>query len=86
MFIGVTFIAADKKGEIKEIRAIVDTRYIRMIVEDKDHKDRCMITFNDETPSGLIKGSYEEISKLIFNLQRSDKPFKPANVKQNKDS
>ena len=53
MFIGVTFVAADKKGEIREIRAIVDTKYIRMIVEDKDHKDRCMITFNDENASYL---------------------------------
>lgn len=71
MFIGVTFVHLDEKGEIsEEIKGVVNSQSIRLITENKKSPNTCMIVFNDDMPSGLIKGTYEQYAKVLFGFNR----------------
>ena len=70
MFMSVTFVATGKDDKTKEIQAVINTNSIRMIVENKENPETCMISFIDDTPSGLIKGSYEKLSKVLLGFNR----------------
>lgn len=71
MFMGITFCEIDDKGAIsKELKAVVNTNAIDMIVENPQFPGTCMIRFNDDTPVGLIKGTYEENAKVLFGFNR----------------
>jgi len=70
MFMSVTFVATGKDDKTKEIQAVINTNSIRMIVENKENPETCMISFIDDTPSGLIKGSYEKLSKILLSFNR----------------
>ena len=71
MFIGVTFVHLDEKGEISdEIKGVVNSQSIRLITENHKAPNTCMIVFNDDMPSGLIKGTYEQYAKVLFGFNR----------------
>lgn len=71
MFMGVTFVHLNEKGEIAdEIKGVVNTETIRLITENPKAPNTSMISFKDDLPSGLIKGSYEENAKVLFGFNR----------------
>ena len=73
MFIGVTFVMAGSNNaeSDKKIRAVINTNMIKMIVENKDNPNTCMISFVDDTPSGLIEGTYEKLSKILIGFNKT---------------
>ena len=66
MFMGVTF--CDNTG--KELKGVINTDCIKILCENKDNPNTTMVTFKDDTPAGLIKGSYEENAKILFGFNR----------------
>ena len=72
MFMGVTFVTPGKNNAEadKELRAIINTNNIKLLAENTEHPNTCVVTFLDDTPSGLIKGSYEEMSKILYGFNR----------------
>lgn len=71
MFMGVTFVHLNEDGSIKDqLKSVVNSNCIKMIVENPKVKDTCMISFTDDMPSGLIKGSYEDNAKILFGFNR----------------
>lgn len=72
MFMGVTFVTFGKNNaeSDKELRAIINTNNIKFLAENDVHPNTCVVTFLDDTPSGLIKGSFEELSKILYGFNR----------------
>ena len=65
MFIKLTTCTSDGKDGLS---ICVDTGSIACLVQYPNNPDACMITFrNDILPSGLVKGSFEDISKMLMN-------------------
>lgn len=71
MFMGVTFITINEEGIIdQELRAVVNTNSIQRILENSKYPNTTVIFFNDDTPTGLIKGSYEQNAKILLGFNR----------------
>ena len=71
MFMGVTFITITEEGSVKqELKSVINTDSIKRILENPNHPDTTVIFFNDDTPTGLIKGSYEQNAKVLLGFNR----------------
>lgn len=60
----------DESGKMKEIKATFNTDNIKMLVENHENPETCMMTFTDGTQPALIKGSYEQNSKVLMGFNR----------------
>ena len=59
----------EKEGST-ELKVMFNTDIIKMVVENKEEPDTCMVVFLDGTQSALIKGSYESNAKIFYGLNR----------------
>ena len=80
MFMGITLVDLDENFKIKsELRTVVNTDAIEALVENKKVPNTCVMTFKPEVSmsNGLIKGSYDDISKVLFGFNR---PYRDRSV------
>lgn len=61
---------AEEEGTRAEIKVMFNADNIKMLVENKEEPDTTMVAFRDGTPNALIKGSYEQNSKILYGFNR----------------
>jgi len=72
MFIGVTYVRSDGT----ELRSVLNTNLINQVMENKERPETCALFLHGEEHPVLIKGSYEDISKILFSFNRARKESK----------
>lgn len=61
---------AEEEGTRAELKVMFNADNIKMLVENKDEPDTTMVVFKDGTQNALIKGSYEQNSKILYGFNR----------------
>lgn len=69
MWVGVTLVDGDKK-ETRELKAMLNTDDIFCISENLDRPETTLITFNNDKPAALVKGSFDQVSKIFYGFNR----------------
>ena len=68
MWVGVILVA--DKGDIRELKAMLNTDDIFCISENLDKPETTLITFNKDKPAALVKGSFDQVSKIFYGFNR----------------
>ena len=72
MFMGVTYLHSDGT----ELKSVLNTNIIEQIIENKERPDTCALFVHGNDSPVLIKGSYDDISKILFSFNRARKENK----------